>query len=129
MPNSTVSSYELMFKSDLNIGFSSTVSIEALYFDRPVIELGPRIQNIIPFPNYVSDKKALLDILGGNIPHNDSKIGAEMFAVYRSKRGFDCDSMAYFSELKQRMPLFEKFSYLYWKLIQRVVFKLLSKKN
>jgi hypothetical protein len=86
LPDDPVSTYALLDSCDLVIGFSSTVTAEAIHAKKPAFELGPRLAAIIegiPAPTTLEELSCYLK----NEPRLLPRVLADKFAIYRMKRG------------------------------------------
>ena len=81
-PSSKVSSYKLMFESNIVIVSSSSIGFEANYFDKPVIQIGANFYSDLEIthkPKNLNDLKKM--ILNKNLKSNN-KIDSMKMALY-----------------------------------------------
>ncbi len=115
-PNSKISSYQLMFKSDKIITFGSTIGIEATYFGKPSLSLGTSFYNKIDGAYTINecDDPVISKFIFENLPPK-SKDNAIKYGYFQMKAGipFKFWKKDKFKNLKiPQINVIEKFIYL-----------------
>jgi hypothetical protein len=91
-PYSSVDSYALMERADLVFTYGSTAGVEAGYFGRPVVVMGPSAYDELGFAKRVNSASEISDCLD-NPPKSNSE-GATLYGLMMQRRGFN------FSQIK-----------------------------
>lgn len=99
-PMDKTDTYNLINKSDLIINFCSTVGIEANWFRKPIIQIGPSLFKFLPAVNYVD-----------SYDHLKSMIQKKTFKIM--PRRASTIWFNYMAKFESDLPLFEFFNNQY----------------
>ena len=81
LPESPVSSYDLMFAADTVVSFASTIGIEAVFWDKPSVLLGSCFFQYLDVAYQPTTHEEAMALLTQKLEPKD-KVGALMYAGY-----------------------------------------------
>jgi hypothetical protein len=87
-PEAQCDTYHLLKSCDLTVSFGSSVGIEAVYWDRPSILLGPCLYQNLPGPVRSTSHEQTIELLSSDLPASSDKSGALRYGHWFQTRGF-----------------------------------------
>ncbi len=86
-PDAKCDTYHLLKSCDTTLSFGSSVGIEAVFWDRPSILLGPCLYEHLPGPVRSTSHQHTIDLLTSNLPASSDKSGALRYGHWFQTRG------------------------------------------
>ena len=87
-PDADCDTYQLLKSCDVTVSFGSSVGIEAVYWDRPSVLLGPCLYQNLPGPVRSNSHQQTIELLSSNLPASTDKSGALRYGHWFQTRGF-----------------------------------------
>ena len=87
-PDAKCDTYQLLKSCDATVSFGSSVGIEAVYWDRPSVLLGPCLYQNLPGPVRSTSHQHTVELLSSNLTAFDDKSGALRYGHWFQTRGF-----------------------------------------
>ena len=85
-PDAKCDTYQLLKSCDATVSFGSSVGIEAVYWDRPSVLLGPCLYQNLPGPVRSTSHQHTVELLSSNLTAFDDKSGACLLYTSPSPR-------------------------------------------
>ena len=86
-PDADCDTYQLLKSCDVTVSFGSSVGIEAVYWDRPSVLLGPCLYQDLPGPVRSKSHHQTIELLSSNLPASTDKSGALRYGHWFQTRG------------------------------------------
>ncbi len=87
-PDAACDTYQLLRSCVTTVSFGSSVGIEAVYWDRPSVLLGPCLYQNLPGPVRSTSHQQTVELLSSNMTVSDDKSGALRYGHWFQTRGY-----------------------------------------
>jgi hypothetical protein len=87
-PDAQCDTYQLLESCNSTVSFGSSVGIEAVYWERPSILLGPCLYQNLPGPVRSRSHQQTIDLLSSNMAAANDKSGALRYGHWFQTRGY-----------------------------------------
>lgn len=87
-PEDDCDTYQLLKSCDTTVSFGSSVGIEAVFWDRPSVLLGPCLYQNLVGPVRATSHAHTVELLAASLPACDDKTGALRYGHWFQTRGF-----------------------------------------
>lgn len=88
-PESKISSYTMMEKANLVMAFGSTMGMEATYWGKPSIQIGPSYYQELDATYFPQTHEEVMELIRSKDLEPKSRIGAFKYGYYMSTHGID----------------------------------------